>query len=56
VEEDEAGKLAAFRAKFGRGWDADTDAEKVGTHIKVMTILANLMDRARRLKITFWIL
>lgn len=27
VEEDEAGKLAAFRAKFGRGWDAD--AEKV---------------------------
>jgi hypothetical protein len=27
VEEDEAGKLAAFRAKFGRGWD--TDAEKV---------------------------
>jgi hypothetical protein len=29
VEEDEAGKLAAFRAKFGRGWD--TDAEKVGS-------------------------
>ncbi|KAH7401464.1 hypothetical protein BKA66DRAFT_450591 [Pyrenochaeta sp. MPI-SDFR-AT-0127] len=27
VEEDEAGKLAAFRSKFGRGWDAD--AEKV---------------------------
>jgi hypothetical protein len=27
VEEDEAGRLAAFRAKFGRGWD--TDAEKV---------------------------
>jgi hypothetical protein len=27
VEEDEAGKLAAFRSKFGRGWD--TDAEKV---------------------------
>ncbi|KAF2031845.1 hypothetical protein EK21DRAFT_62366 [Setomelanomma holmii] len=26
VEEDEAGRLAAFRAKFGRGWD--TDAEK----------------------------
>jgi len=23
VEEDEAGKLAAFRAKFGRGWDAE---------------------------------
>ncbi|KAF1970367.1 hypothetical protein BU23DRAFT_538066 [Bimuria novae-zelandiae CBS 107.79] len=24
IEEDEAGKLAAFRAKFGRGWDAET--------------------------------
>lgn len=23
VEEDEAGKLAAFRSKFGRGWDAE---------------------------------
>ncbi|PVI07044.1 hypothetical protein DM02DRAFT_487903, partial [Periconia macrospinosa] len=23
IEQDEAGKLAAFRAKFGRGWDAD---------------------------------
>ncbi|EOA89627.1 hypothetical protein ACJQWK_02738 [Exserohilum turcicum] len=28
VEEDEAGKLAAFRAKFGRGWDAERDADK----------------------------
>jgi hypothetical protein len=37
VEEDEAGKLAAFRAKFGRGWDADTDAEKVG-------FMSNLFD------------
>ena len=25
VEEDEAGKLAAFRAKFGRGWDANAE-------------------------------
>lgn len=23
IEEDEAGKLAAFRSKFGRGWDAE---------------------------------
>jgi hypothetical protein len=23
MEEDDAGKLAAFRAKFGRGWDAE---------------------------------
>lgn len=27
VEEDEAGRLAAFRAKFGRSWDANTPAE-----------------------------
>jgi hypothetical protein len=25
VEEDEAGRLAAFRAKFGRGWDSEGD-------------------------------
>lgn len=24
VEEDEAGRLRAFRARFGRGWDAET--------------------------------
>jgi hypothetical protein len=24
VEEDEAGKLRAFRERFGRGWDAET--------------------------------
>ncbi|KAE8351924.1 hypothetical protein BDV28DRAFT_10395 [Aspergillus coremiiformis] len=28
VEEDEAGRLAAFRAKFGRGWDAKTPTEE----------------------------
>ena len=34
METDEAGKLRAFRAKFGRGWDAtraqdrDSDAEE----------------------------
>ena len=27
VEEDEAGRLAAFRAKFGRSWDANTPTE-----------------------------
>ena len=27
VEVDEAGKLAAFRARFGRGWDVDAAAE-----------------------------
>jgi hypothetical protein len=35
VEEDEAGKLAAFRAKFGRGWD--TDAEKVRPDIGIIS-------------------
>lgn len=29
VEEDEAGKLRAFRAKFGRGWDAETAIDEV---------------------------
>ncbi len=24
MEEDEAGRLRAFRSKFGRGWDAET--------------------------------
>ena len=28
VEEDEAGRLRAFRKKFGRGWDADADADE----------------------------
>lgn len=26
VEEDEAGRLAAFRERFGRGWDANAPA------------------------------
>ncbi|KAF2685660.1 hypothetical protein K458DRAFT_442045 [Lentithecium fluviatile CBS 122367] len=30
VEEDEAGKLAAFRAKFGRGWDAEQGKQSAG--------------------------
>lgn len=27
IEADEAGRLRAFRAKFGRGWDAKSSAE-----------------------------
>ncbi|PLB55272.1 hypothetical protein P170DRAFT_432808 [Aspergillus steynii IBT 23096] len=27
VEDDEAGRLAAFRARFGRSWDANTPVE-----------------------------
>ncbi|KAI9823918.1 MAG: hypothetical protein M1832_002236 [Thelocarpon impressellum] len=30
VEEDEAGRLKAFRAKFGRGWDAEALEEEEG--------------------------
>lgn len=29
LEEDEAGRLKAFREKFGRGWDADAEEEGV---------------------------
>ncbi|OMP85882.1 54S ribosomal protein L36, mitochondrial [Diplodia seriata] len=34
VEEDEAGRLRAFRARFGRGWDSEVheDPEQVGIH------------------------
>lgn len=28
MEDDEAGRLAAFRAKFGRAWDANVPAEE----------------------------
>ncbi|KAL3476394.1 hypothetical protein BJX99DRAFT_143178 [Aspergillus californicus] len=28
LEEDEAGRLAAFRARFGRGWDANTPTQE----------------------------
>ena len=30
MEEDEAGRLRAFRNKFGRGWDAETVREDKG--------------------------
>jgi len=30
VEVDEAGKLASFRARFGRGWDVDVDVAAAG--------------------------
>lgn len=30
VEEDEAGRLRAFREKFGRGWDAEAVEEEGG--------------------------
>lgn len=30
VEEDEAGRLRAFRRRFGRGWDAELEPEVLG--------------------------
>lgn len=30
IEEDEAGRLASFRAKFGRGWDVQGKSEEDG--------------------------
>lgn len=30
VEDDEAGRLAAFRARFGRSWDANTPVAETG--------------------------
>ncbi|CAK7207767.1 hypothetical protein SEUCBS139899_010580 [Sporothrix eucalyptigena] len=32
VEVDEAGRLAAFRSRFGRAWDSAADAESDGTN------------------------
>ncbi|KAI9707470.1 MAG: hypothetical protein M1836_000431 [Candelina mexicana] len=34
VEEDEAGKLKAFRQKFGRGWDAEGVDEGKGEEVR----------------------
>jgi hypothetical protein len=30
VEQDEAGRLRAFRARFGRGWDLESQGEEEG--------------------------
>jgi hypothetical protein len=30
IEEDEAGRLRAFREKFGRGWDVEATDEEAG--------------------------
>jgi hypothetical protein len=37
VEVDEAGKLAAFRERFGRGWDAESPATVVDKGQEVTT-------------------
>lgn len=43
VEEDEAGRLRAFREKFGRGWDVEA-AEEEGTESAVDEQEESLMD------------
>lgn len=52
VEEDEAGKLAAFRAKFGTGWDSDAEKVRSGAHsvqtVCVWSHSADSYNRARR--------
>ncbi|KAF2752226.1 hypothetical protein M011DRAFT_391915, partial [Sporormia fimetaria CBS 119925] len=40
VEEDEAGKLAAFRAKFGRGWDAESTMKAEDTTDHLMDLIS----------------
>jgi hypothetical protein len=30
IEEDEAGRLRAFRQRFGRGWDAENTVDESG--------------------------
>lgn len=34
MEEDEAGRLKAFRRRFGRGWDAETKPEALEAKTK----------------------
>jgi hypothetical protein len=44
AEEDEAGKLAAFRAKFGRGWDVENASESAENAKSEEKPADNLMD------------
>lgn len=52
VEQDEAGKLRAFRARFGRGWDMEVEAseeeggKKKGKGEAVEDSLLNLISGA----------
>lgn len=34
MEKDEAGRLRAFRERFGRGWDADVGEEAEGKDVE----------------------
>jgi hypothetical protein len=51
IEEDDAGKLRAFRSKFGRGWDGETEPdalEAVRIFILLHIQLTNLRYRPAR--------
>lgn len=48
VEQDEAGRLRAFREKFGRGWDLDSEAvEEQGIEGKEEGSLMDLISGSR---------
>ncbi|PSN62616.1 hypothetical protein BS50DRAFT_501887 [Corynespora cassiicola Philippines] len=40
VEEDEAGKLAAFRSKFGRGWDSQVENQTAAKGDQLMDLIS----------------
>lgn len=37
IEEDEAGRLARFRERFGRGWDADSVLDSQATQVRLFS-------------------
>jgi hypothetical protein len=47
IEEDDAGKLKAFRSKFGRGWDGETEQEAIEVHIVLFLHRVKLADFSR---------
>lgn len=52
VEDDEAGKLRAFRERFGRGWDADAPEYNVRHLFDEPDILDCMRDNVVLMHIT----
>jgi len=48
VEEDEAGRLRAFREKFGRGWDVEATEEAEGEQEESLMDLISGFKGAQR--------
>lgn len=44
IEEDEAGRLRAFREKFGRGWDVEATGEEAEGEGNAAEAEESLMD------------